>query len=167
MQLPGSAGSRRLALSEFAGDDGAADPRLAAALESGDDGPILAALSDARLLVPVVALLGETAYDDKGLTIDKSSDMAVVLVTGRDGRRALLAFSGTPTLRGWQPDARPMPAATRLAATAAVQEGAAAIVIDIAGPHTAVIETDDVHRLAAGHRVVRLDDDTYAWTLPA
>ena len=155
--------ARRLAFSEFADDDGAADERLTAALRSGDHGSLLAALSDARLLVPVVALLGETAYDDKGLKVDKSSDMAVVLATGRDGRRALLAFSGTPSLRAWQPDARPMPAAARLAATAAVQEGAAAIVVDIAGPHTAVIETDDVHRLAAGHRVVRLEDGTHAW----
>jgi SseB protein N-terminal domain len=90
-----------------------------------------------------------------------------VLVTGRDGRRALLAFSGMPSLRAWQPDARPMPAATTLVATAAVQEGADAIVIDIAGPHTAVIETEEVRRLAAGHRVVRLEDGGYAWAAPA
>ena len=156
-------GTRRLAFSEFSADDGAPDPRLTAALESGDHGAVLVALSDARLLVPVVALLGETAYDRNGLKTDKSSDMAVVLVTGRDGRRALLAFSGTPSLRGWQPDARPMPAASRLAATAAVQEGAAAVVIDIAGPHSAVVDTDDLHHLAAGHRALRLEDGSYAW----
>jgi SseB protein N-terminal domain len=160
-------GSRRLAFSEFAGDDGTADPRLVDALESGDHGRLLASLCEVRLLVPVVALLGETAYDENGLKTDKSSDMAVVLLTGRDGRRALLAFSGVLSLRAWQPDARPMPAATTLVATAAVQEGAAAIVLDIAGPHTAVVETEDVRRLAAGHRVVRLEDGGYAWAAPA
>jgi hypothetical protein len=157
---------RQIAFSEFQNDDGAADPRLVAAIESGDHGRILAALTDARVLVPVVALLGEVSYDERGLAHDKSADMAVVLMTGRDGRRALLAFTGTTSLAAWQPDARPMPATTTLAATAAFQEGADAIVIDVAGPHTVVIESDDVQRLAAGHRVVRLDDGTHAWIHP-
>jgi hypothetical protein len=154
---------RQIAFSEFQNDDGSADPRLVAAIESGDHGRVLAALSEARLLVPVVALLGEVSYDDRGLAQDKSADMAVVLMTGRDGRRALLAFTCTTSLAAWQPDARPMPATTTLAATAAVQEGADAIVIDVGGPHTVVIESDDVRHLAAGHHVVRLEDGTHAW----
>jgi SseB protein N-terminal domain len=159
-------GPRQLAFTEYSDDDGAADPRLVAALASGDRGEVLAALSSARLLVPVVALLGEVAHDAAGLARDKTSDMAVVLVTGRDGRRALLAFTGAPSLQAWQPDARPMPASSALVATAAVQEGAGAVVIDIAGPRTVVVETDDVRRLAAGHRVVRLADGTHAWVEP-
>ncbi len=157
---------RRLAFSEFQHDDGSADPRLADAIASGDHGRVLAALTDARLLVPVAAMLGEVEYDENGLARDKSADMAVVLVTGRDGRRALLAFTGTAALTAWQPDARPMPATAQLAATAAVQEDAAAIVIDIAGPRTVVLETEDLHHLAAGHTVVRLGDGTHAWALP-
>ena len=156
---------RRIAFSEFQHDDGAADPRLVDAIASGDHGQVLAALTEARLLVPVVAMLGEVSYDESGLARDKSADMAVVLVTGRDGRRALLAFTGTAALAAWQPDARPMPATSTLAATAAVQEGAAAIVIDIAGPRTVVVETDDLHHLAAGHKVVRLADGTHAWAV--
>jgi hypothetical protein len=154
---------RRIAFSEFQNDDGSADPRLAEAITSGDHGRILAALAGARLLVPVVALLGEVEYDEHGLARDKSADMAVVLVAGRDGRRALLAFTSTASLAAWQADARPMPATTALAATAAMQEGAAAIVVDIAGPRTVVVETDDVRRLAAGQQVVRLEDGGYAW----
>ena len=57
---------------------------------------VLALLQDARLLVPVVALLGEVDHDERGLAHDKTSDMAAVLMTGRDGRTALLAFTGTP-----------------------------------------------------------------------
>src|SRR6266545_1518627 len=121
---------RQIAFSEFQNDDGSADPRLVAAIESGDHGRVLAALSEARMLVPVVALLG---------------------------------FTCTTSLGAWQPDARPMPATTTLAATAAVQEGADAIVIDVGGPHTVVIESDDVRHLAAGHHVVRLEDGTHAW----
>jgi hypothetical protein len=128
---------------------------------------VLAALTKARLLVPVVAMLGEVEYDENGLAHDKTSDMAVALLQGQDGRNALLAFTGTESLLRWSPDARPMPAQSQLVATAAVQEGAAAIVLDIAGPAAGVIETDDVRRLAAGLQVVRLEDGGYAWIEPA
>lgn len=165
-QADGGAPQRRLAASGFADDDGSADPRLTEAISAGDRGRLLAALTGpapARLLVPVVALLGEIEYTESGLATDKTSDMAVVLLTGADGRQALLAFSGIDTLRRWQPDARPMPTTPQLAATAALQEHAAAIVIDIAGPTPAVLETDDLHHLAAAHQVVRLSDNTHAW----
>jgi hypothetical protein len=154
---------RRLAFTGFDNDDGSADPMLAEALRQGEQGAILAALAEARLLVPVVAMLGEVEYDEDGLAHDKTSDMAVALLQGKDGRNALLAFSGTESLTRWSPDARPMPAEARLVATAAIQEGAAAIVLDVAGPAPAVLETDDVRRLAAGLRVVRLEDGSYAW----
>ncbi|MFD7160781.1 SseB family protein [Kribbella sp. NPDC059898] len=158
---------RRLAFTGFDNDDGTADPALAAALAAGDEGAMLAALTRVRLLVPVVAMLGEVEYDENGLARDKTSDMAVVLLQGQDGRNALLAFTGTESLARWDPAARPMPQRTELVATAAVQEGAAAIVLDIAGPATGVIETDDVRRLAAGLQVVRLEDGGYAWVEPA
>jgi hypothetical protein len=154
---------RRLAFTGFDDDDGSADAALAGALAEGDHGAMLAALTKARLLVPVVAMLGEVEYDDNGLAHDKTSDMAVALLQGQDGRSALLAFTGTESLARWSPDARPMPAQTVLVATAAIQEGAAAIVLDVAGPATGVIETDDVRRLAAGLQVVRLEDGGYAW----
>jgi hypothetical protein len=150
----------------FAGDDGSADPDVRSALaaqaarptEPAAYGDALLALQDARLLVPVVAVLGEVEVDERGLAHDKTSDMAAVLMTGADGRRALLAFTGSDSLAAWDAGARPVPVATRLAAQSAVQEGAAALVVDIAGPATAVVEGDDLARLAAGWRVVRLQD---------
>ena len=154
---------RRLAFTGFDNDDGTADPALAAALAAGDQGAMLAALTKARLLVPVVAMLGELEYDANGLAHDKTSDMAVALMQGQDGRNALLAFTGTESLARWSPEARPMPAQTQLVATAAIQEGAAAIVLDIAGPAAAVIETDDLQRCAAGLQGIRLEDGGYAW----
>ncbi|HEU4945536.1 MAG TPA: SseB family protein [Kribbella sp.] len=154
---------RRLAFTGFDHDDGSADQALADAMTQGDQGAILAALTRGRLLVPVVATLGEVEYDEQGRAHDKTSDMAVALLQGKDGRQALLAFSSTESLVRWSPEARPMPAAARLVATAAIQEGAAAIVIDVAGPTTAVLETDDVRRLAGGLQVVRLEDGSYAW----
>ena len=57
-----------------------------------------------RLLVPVVAILGEVEHDEQGLAHDKTSDMAAVLMTGRDGRKALLAFTGTRCPPGLGPE---------------------------------------------------------------
>ena len=159
---------RLLQGSEYVDDTGVADPALNTALQQYAADPaaypaVLAALAGARVLVPVVAVLGEVEVGDDGLARDKTSDMAAVLLTGADGRMALLAFTSTDTLRTWQADARPVPVAAHLAAQTAVQEGAAALVIDLAGPTRFVVEGDDVHRLASGWRPVRLPDGQWAW----
>ena len=120
-------------------DDGAADPALAAALAAYDADParepeVLEALAGARLLVPVVAVLGEAQAGPDGLLHDKSSDMATVLMRAADGRLALLAFTGLAALHRWDPDARPVPVPARTAGLAALQDGAEALLIDVAGP---------------------------------
>ncbi|GAB3864753.1 hypothetical protein GCM10028801_34270 [Nocardioides maradonensis] len=159
---------RRLQGSEYVDDTGAADPALTAALQAYAAGPaaypeVLAALVEARLLVPVVAVLGEVEVGDDGLARDKTSDMAAVLLTGADGRMALIAFTDTASLTAWNPEARPVPVAAPLAAATAVQEGAAALVVDVAGPVQLALEGDDLHRIAAGWRPVRLPDGAWGW----
>lgn len=165
--------ARRLEGSAYVDDDGRADPALAAALLAYDEGSaphpaVLAALVPARVVVPVVALLGEVGEgavgaDGRALATDKSSDMAAVLLTGADGRLALLAFTDLAALARWDPQARPVPVAAHLAAATAVQEKAHALVVDVAGPHTFVLSGDDLHRVAAGWRPVQLDDGGWGW----
>ena len=154
----------------FAGDDGGVDPRLADALAAYDEAPeagghlaALAVLQDARVLVPVVAVLGEVEYDEHGLARDKTSEMAAVLMTGRDGRTALLAFTGSESLDAWDATARPVPVTTRQAAQAALHDGAAALLLDVAGPVMFVVEGEDLDALAAGHRLVPLDGGRWGW----
>ena len=119
-----------------------------------------------RLLVPVVAVLGEVEVDDQaGLPHDKTSDMATVLLQGADGRMALLAFSGTPALQAWDPQARPVPVTARTAAQAALQDGASAIVVDVAGPATFVVEGEDLEGLARGWTLARVGGRS-AWVAP-
>ena len=154
----------------FAGDHGDAAPALTAALASyaggsGSHVDALAAVRASRLLVPVVAVLGEVEVDDHGLAHDKTSDMATVLLQGADGRMALLAFSGTPALRAWDPQARPVPVTARTAAQAALQDGASAIVVDIAGPASFVVEGDDLEGLARGWVLARVGGRS-AWVAP-
>lgn len=151
----------------FPDDAGAPNPAVAAALTayaagSGSYLDALAAVRTSRLLVPVVAVLGEVEVDDSGLTHDKTSDMATVLLQGADGRLALLAFTGTVTLQAWDPAARPVPVTARTAAQAALQDGAAALVVDVAGPAALVIEGEDLMGLAAGWTLTRVDGRS-AW----
>jgi hypothetical protein len=165
--LSGGDGTRRIPDPGFAGDNGAADSLLRAALAAYAADParqvdVLLALPPARLLVPVVAVLGEAQMDDAGLTHDKSSDMATALLTGRDGRQALLAFTGLDTLAAWRPDARPVPVTTALAARSALQEGAAALVIDVAGPTTYAVEGEVLDALARGWTLARTEQGL-AW----
>ncbi|MCK8681252.1 SseB family protein [Streptomyces lichenis] len=125
----------------FSDDDGTADPRLAEALAawSADRSAetragVLAALKEARLLVPVVAVLGEVEEDQAtGLRREKTSDMAVPTLTAGD-RRALPAFTSLETLARWDPAARPVAVPLRQALQATAHEKADTLVLDLAGP---------------------------------
>jgi hypothetical protein len=142
----------------FAGDDGSEAPEVTAALAAYDAAPgdpdrratALVAVAQSRLLVPVVAVLGEVEVDDAGLAHDKTSDMAAVLMTGRDGRTALLAFTGSTSLERWNLDARPVPVPATKAALAAVQQEASALLVDVAGPVMFVVEGEELLNLARG-----------------
>jgi hypothetical protein len=146
----------------FADDRGAGDPALDRVLAdhsagTASSGAVLAVLQDARLLVPVVAVLGEVELDAQGLAHDKTSDMAAILVRAADDSVGLLAFTSLETMARWDPGARPVPVTTATAATAAVQDGAEALLVDLAGPSSYVVDGDDLTRLAAGWRLVALE----------
>lgn len=123
----------------FAGDDGLADPALAAALSGLAAGTtsgtgLIALLASARLLVPVVAVLEESETGPDGRTSDKRSSMASVTVQAADGTRSLVAFTSTASLQAWRREARPIAADGRRVAQAALAEGADALVVDPSGP---------------------------------
>ncbi|MER6718086.1 SseB family protein [Streptomyces halstedii] len=132
----------------YSDDDGSAAPELTAALAAWDQdrtavGPVLAALRGARLLVPVVAVLGEVEEGDEGeletpgkgagLRREKTSDMAVPTLQAGD-RRALPAFTSTDALALWDPRARPVAVPLHQALQAAAHEKADTVVLDLAGP---------------------------------
>ena len=97
-----------------------------------------------------MAVLGEVEVDESGLAHDKTSDMAAVMMTGQDGRTALLAFTSTASLEQWNPEARPVPVPASKAALAAIQQEAAALLVDVAGPVMFVVEGADLRLLAEG-----------------
>jgi hypothetical protein len=146
---------------QFRGDRGAADPRVTAALAAyqagqGSERAALEALAATRLLVPVIAVLAEgTATPQQG---DKDSEMVLPTLIGRDGRPAVLAFTGLDALARWRPDARPVPAEADRVWRAAVADGCA-VVIDVAGPAPFAVEGARLAALAAGQPVPPPYDD--------
>ncbi|GHC82371.1 SseB family protein [Streptomyces flavofungini] len=155
----------------FSDDDGSADPALRAALAAWAEdrsahGPVLEALAGARLLVPVVAVLGEVEEGDQqggealhegggrragGLRREKTSDMAVpTLKAGH--RTALPAFTSTEALALWDPEARPVAVPLHQALQAAAHEKADTIVLDLAGPVPYELNRPALIALAEGRR---------------
>jgi SseB protein N-terminal domain len=149
---------------QFRGDDGAADPAVAAALEAyteggGTERGLLEALTASRLLVPVVATLteagdstaGDSTADKSGAdkSGDKGSEMVLPTLIGQDGRPAIIAFTSVEALTRWRPDARPIPVEAMRVWQAGVTE-ADAVAIDIAGPVPIIVERARLAALAAG-----------------
>ena len=165
---------RTLAPSSFPADDGSATPKTrrllaAAATEAVPTAYLLAvaALCEDRLLVPVVATATRTGQTSAGLDSDKEAEMAVVLLQVADGRRALLVFTGLDALQAWQSSARPVAVTLDRAAQTARAEGAAAVVVDCAGPASLAVEGDVLEQLAAGHRLVETAAGEFGWVVPA
>lgn len=139
----------------FGDDDGSADPAVTEALAAYDrdrsaEPRLLSALAGARVLVPVVAVLGEVETGADGLRREKTSDMAVPTLTAPDGRRALPAFTSMETLARWRADARPVAVPMRQALLAAAHEKADTVVIDLAGPVTYQLTGAALRALAEG-----------------
>jgi hypothetical protein len=134
-----------------AGDTGAADPAVTAALAAYAAGEatehaVLTAVASSRLLVPVVAVLAEA---DSGGT-EKETEMALPTLIGADGRKAVIAFTSTGTVTRWRADARPVPVPASGLWPAVAAEQADAVVVDVAGPVPLVIEGARLAALAAG-----------------
>ena len=164
----------------FRDDDGSAEPGVTAALEAfaacqGTERDVLTALAGSRLLVPVVALLPDATASDEPDTDEprqagsreagsreagslqagqgeKASEMALPTLIGLDGRRAIPAFTSQDSMRRWQADARPVPAAARQVWQAATEDSCA-VVIDVAGPVPLAVEGARLAALARGEAV--------------
>ena len=103
------------------------------AADEGRQPEVLAALHGARVFAAVAAVADETATTAAGLTVDKTADIALVVLQDPTGRRALPVFSSLAALTAWDPSARPVPVEGPRAAGVALAEGAADLLLDLAG----------------------------------
>lgn len=142
--------------SPFAGDDGTADPAVAAALAALRDGSgtvraVVDALAGTRVLVPVLAELeveDVVVHDGHAHTVDKEASAGIVALQAPDGRTALPVFTSVATMAAWRADARPVPSDVARAALSAVTEGWEVLVVDPGGPTTVLVPRPAVWALA-------------------
>src|SRR5690348_12066236 len=139
---------------QFRDDDGAADPRVTAALAAyyagqGSEQDALTVLAAARLLVPVVAVPADGHTAEAATEGDKNSQIVLPTLIGRDGRPAVLAFTGLDTLARWRPDARPVPAQSARESRAAVADSCAGV-IDVGGLGPVAVEGTRLAAFTAG-----------------
>jgi hypothetical protein len=140
---------------EFADDDGTLEPALAAVLAAYDDGrasvrDVALVLTGSRLMTPLVAVLDDAEESPDGLRQDKSSHMASVSLVAADGRRGLLAFSSVQAMAAWDPAARGIPAFGAKVAAGALEEGADAVLLDLAGPVQVALDGALLRALGTG-----------------
>jgi hypothetical protein len=139
----------------FGGDDGSAPPVLLGALaafRAGEAGAetVVDAVREARVLIPLVAELGEEGTSDAGLAVDKTQELSIVTVAAPDGRRVLPVFSSVTAMQAWNPAARPVPAAGPRAALAAASEATELLVLDPTSETEFVLRRPAVWALAQG-----------------
>jgi hypothetical protein len=161
--------------SPFRDDHGSAEPRVAAALAAfgsgqGSEHAALTALASSRLLVPIVAVAagGEGEPQGPGHArpdgepqgpghprldgSDSGAEMSLPTLVGRDGRRAIPAFTCSQALGMWRRQARPVPAFAAQVWRAAAED-ACAVVVDVAGPVPMAIDGARLAALADGRPV--------------
>jgi hypothetical protein len=154
--------------SQFAGDDGTADPELAGLLAGHAAGEVplhavVARLARCRVLVPVLAEVevAETlVVDGHEMHVDKEASAGVVALQSEDGRRALPVFTSVASMRQWRASARPVPVEAARAALSAVGEDWALLVVDPAGPITVTVPRPAVWAIAQGKPWVPAIDGT-------
>jgi hypothetical protein len=124
------------------GDDGEADPRLRAALESGDAAAVAAALASARVFVGIESRLVELADPAArpGPRGEKTSEMMLATLRLPSGATALPVFSGVAALAAWRASARPVPVPAADVCAEAARLGHETVVVDVAGPVTATLD---------------------------
>jgi len=117
------------------GDDGSAPQELIDALDrfrgnEGGEADVLDVVRRSRLLIPLVAELGESGRTDTGVLVDKSQELSIVTVAGPDGRSVLPVFTSVAAMAAWSPSARPVPATGPRVGLAAASEGTDLVVLD-------------------------------------
>jgi hypothetical protein len=144
---------RELEENRFAGDDGSAPEEFIKAISgfrSGDLGQaaVVDALRVSRLLVPLLAQLGESEIGANGLKVDKSAELSIVTVKAPDDQDALVVFSSVAAMQRWNPSARPVPTDAIRVCLAAASQLSTRVVIDPGSETEFVIRRPAIARIA-------------------
>lgn len=123
---------RAFGANPFSDDDGStpADVAHALAKESFSLTNLHRSLLPNRLLVPLIAQLGDLEVGAHGKVVDKSAELTIVAVATPDGQSAIPAFTSVAQMQLWKSDARPVPIEATRVALAAIAEGHNRVVLN-------------------------------------
>lgn len=119
----------------YSGDDGSARPELIASIVDFRAGlvsieKVVEEIRVSRLLIPLLAKLGDSDTGANGLVVDKSAELAIVSVKSPDNQDSLVVFSSVVAMNTWNKAARPVPADAIRIALAAASEMNTRVVLD-------------------------------------
>ena len=148
----------------WADDDGKANPRLLELIKALHEGharseSVVDELRNTRVLIPLLADLGESGVGPHGQTVDKSAELSIVTVETPDAQSGLPVFSSVEAMQRWNPKARPVPTAAVKAALAAAAEGNTRMILDPMAESEFVLRRPAIAALAQGLKWVSPEED--------
>jgi hypothetical protein len=120
---------------DFSNDDGSASPELLFAIRQFRAGTknieaVIDEIRKSRLLIPLIAQLGDAEVGSNGLVVDKSAELSIVTVKSPDDQDSLVVFSSVSAMGIWNKTARPVPSDAVRVALAAASEMNTRVVLD-------------------------------------
>jgi hypothetical protein len=137
----------------FADDDGTAPAELVAAIAAFRGGQIGAEqvvdqIRISRLLVPLIAQLGESEIGAHGQQVDKSAELSIVTVKSPDDQESLVVFSSVEAMSLWNPASRPVPTDAIRVCLAAASQMSTRVVLDPGSETEFVIRRPAIAKIA-------------------
>ena len=137
----------------FADDDGTAPPKLieaVAAFRAGEVGAevVVDQIRVSRLLVPLLANLGESEIGGHGQKVDKSAELSIVTVKSPDDQDSLVVFSSVEAMSRWNKASRPVPTDAIRIALAAASQMSTRVVLDPGSDTEFVVRRPAIAKIA-------------------
>jgi hypothetical protein len=137
----------------FADDDGKAPLELIQAIKSFRNGEVGAELvvdqiRVSRLLVPLLANLGESEEGAHGHKVDKSAELSIVTVKSPDDQDSLVVFSSVESMTLWNKESRPVPTDAIRVALAAASQMSTRVVLDPGSESEFVLRRPAIAKIA-------------------
>ena len=137
----------------FADDDGKAPSRLIeviTAFRAGEVGAeeVVDQIRVSRLLVPLLANLGESETGAHGQKVDKSAELSIVTVKSPDDQDSLVVFSSVEAMSRWNKSSRPVPTDAIRIALAAASQMSTRIVLDPGSDTEFVVRRPAIAKIA-------------------
>ena len=144
---------RSFEANSFSEDDGKAPQDLIQAIKNFRAGEVGAEavvdqLRVSRLLVPLLANLGESETGALGLKVDKSAELSIVTVKSPDNQDSLVVFSSVQAMASWNQFARPVPTDAIRVCLAAASQMSTRVVLDPGSDSEFVIRRPAIAKIA-------------------